>query len=80
MSMLERNEPKTTGQPGRISWDSAMPDSASAICCTSAAGMVTGDVRHHQDERREYDGLVGGGVLELRLEHGGRPSAVVSCS
>src|SRR3954452_11038953 len=44
MSMLERNDPNTTGQPGRISWDSAMPESASAICCTSAAGTVTGDI------------------------------------
>ena len=44
MSMLERNEPKTTGAPGRISWDSAIPDSASTICCTSAAGIVTGDI------------------------------------
>ena len=44
MSMLDRNEPKMTGQPGRISWASAMPDSASASCCTSAAGMVTGDI------------------------------------
>ena len=44
MSMFERNEPKITGQPGRISWARAMPDSASAICWTSAAGMVTGDI------------------------------------
>ena len=44
MSMFERNDPKITGHPGRISWASAMPDSASAICCTSAAGMVTGDI------------------------------------
>ncbi len=44
MSMLDRNEPKITGQPGRISWASAMPDSASASCCTSAAGIVTGDI------------------------------------
>ena len=44
MSMLERNDPKITGQPGRISWDSAMPESASTICWTSAAGMVTGDI------------------------------------
>ena len=42
--MLERNEPKTTGAPGRISWESAMPESASTICCTSAAGIVTGDI------------------------------------
>ena len=32
------------GRPGRISCESAMPDSASAICCTSAAGIVTGDI------------------------------------
>ena len=44
MSMLDRNEPKITGQPGRISWASAMPDSASASCWTSAAGIVTGDI------------------------------------
>ena len=44
MSMLDRNEPKITGQPGRISCASAMPVSASAICCTSAAGIVTGDI------------------------------------
>ena len=44
MSMLDRNEPKITGQPGRISWASAMPDRASASCCASAAGIVTGDI------------------------------------
>ena len=44
MSMLDRNEPKITGQPGRIVCARAMPVSASAICCTSAAGMVTGDI------------------------------------
>ena len=44
MSMLDRNEPKITGQPGLISWASAMPDSASASCCTRAAGIVTGDI------------------------------------
>ena len=44
MSMLDRNDPKITGAPGRISWVSAMPVSASAICCTSAAGIVTGDI------------------------------------
>src|ERR1700721_4112309 len=44
MSMLDRNEPNTTGQPGRISWASAMPDSASASCWTTAAGIVTGDI------------------------------------
>ncbi len=44
MSVFERNEPKTTGQPGWMSWVSAMPDSASAICCTSVAGIETGDM------------------------------------
>ena len=44
MSVLERNEPKTTGQPGLTSCVSAMPESASAICCTSVAGMETGDI------------------------------------
>jgi hypothetical protein len=28
MSVFERNEPNTTGQPGCTSWQSAMPDSA----------------------------------------------------
>ena len=44
MSMLDRNDPKITGQPGRISWDSEMPVSASAICWASEAGMDTGDM------------------------------------
>ena len=44
MSMLDRNDPKITGQPGLISCASAIPDSASASCCTSAAGIVTGDI------------------------------------
>src|SRR5229473_2559895 len=44
MSMLERNDPKITGQPGLISWASAIPAKASASCCTSAAGIVTGDI------------------------------------
>ena len=42
--MLDRNEPKITGQPGRMSWASAMPVSASASCCASAAGIATGDM------------------------------------
>ncbi len=44
MSMLERNEPKITGLPGRMSCDSAIPVSASAICWVSAAGIDTGDI------------------------------------
>ena len=44
MLMFERNEPKITGQPGRISWASAMPAKASAICCASVAGIETGDI------------------------------------
>ena len=33
-----------TGVPGRISCASAIPASASAICCVSAAGIETGDI------------------------------------
>src|SRR3954466_5524575 len=44
MSVLERKDPNTTGQPGLTSCVSAIPDSASAICCTSVAGMETGDI------------------------------------
>ena len=44
MSMLDRNDPKITGQPGRMSWVSAIPVSASAICWASAAGIDTGDI------------------------------------
>ena len=44
MSVLERNEPNTTGAPGRIVCASAIPASASAICCTSVAGSDTGDI------------------------------------
>src|ERR1700748_2761760 len=44
MSMLDRNDPKITGQPGLISWASAIPAKASASCWTRAAGIVTGDI------------------------------------
>src|SRR5215211_5791767 len=44
MSVFDRNEPNTTGQPGFTSCVSAIPDSASAICCTSVAGIETGDI------------------------------------
>src|SRR6185437_12950089 len=44
MSILDKNDPKITGQPGLISWASAMQESASASCWASAAGMVTGDM------------------------------------
>ncbi len=44
MSVFERNEPKTTGQPGRIVCTSAMPASASATCCASVAATETGDI------------------------------------
>src|ERR1700739_2295892 len=44
MSMLDRNDPKITGQPGLISWASAIPAKASASCCARAAGIVTGDI------------------------------------
>jgi hypothetical protein len=44
MSMLDRNDPKITGEPGRISCDSAIPVSASASCWASVAGIDTGDI------------------------------------
>ena len=44
MSVCERNEPSTTGVPGRTSCVSATPASASAVCCTSADGIETGDI------------------------------------
>ena len=44
MSVFERNEPKTTGQPGRIVCTSAMPASASATCCASDDATETGDI------------------------------------
>ena len=69
MSMLDRNEPKMTGQPGRISCDSAMPASASAICCTSAAGIVTGDIAPIRMNGVSTTGWSACAVLELRVEH-----------
>ena len=42
MSTLEVNAPYSTGAPGRTSWVSAIPNRASAFCCTSAAASVTG--------------------------------------
>src|ERR671917_2860270 len=44
MSVFERNDPNTTGQPGLTSCVNAIPESASAICCTSVAGIETGDI------------------------------------
>ena len=44
MSVAERNEPITQGAPGRTSCTSAIPASTSAVCCTSAAGTVTGAI------------------------------------
>ena len=44
MSVFDRNEPNTTGEPGRMSCTSAMPASASAICWASVAGIDTGDI------------------------------------
>ena len=44
MSVFERNEPNTTGQPGRIVCTSAMPASASPTCCASVATTETGDI------------------------------------
>src|SRR5215207_9606963 len=44
MSVFDRNEPKTTGQPGRMSWVRAMPASASAICWASVAGIAVDEL------------------------------------
>ena len=44
MSVCERKEPSTTGVPGRTSCASVTPASASAVCCTSAAGIEAGDI------------------------------------
>src|SRR6476660_5610270 len=44
MSVLDRNEPNTTGHPGRISCASAIPASPPAICGTSDDGSDTGDI------------------------------------
>ena len=44
MSVFERNDPNTTGEPGRISCTSAMPASASAICWARVEGIDTGDI------------------------------------
>jgi hypothetical protein len=41
-STFDVNAPYTTAQPGRTSCVSAMPASASAFCCTSAAARLTG--------------------------------------
>ena len=59
MSMLDRNDPKITGAPGRISWESVIPDRASAICCTRAAGMVTGDIAPISRNGVSTDRIVG---------------------
>ena len=44
MSVFDKNDPNTTGAPGRMSWARAMPANASAICWTSVAGSDTGDM------------------------------------
>ena len=44
MSVCDRNEPRITGAPGRISWVSDSPASASTVCCTSAAGTDAGAI------------------------------------
>ena len=44
MSTLEVNPPYTTGAPGRTTWVSVIPASASAFCSTSAPASVTGAI------------------------------------
>ena len=69
MSVCERNEPSTTGAPGRTSWVSASPASASAVCCTSAAGIDAGDIAPISRNGVITHGLPGGGVDRHRLQH-----------
>ena len=59
----------TTGQPGRTSWASAIPASASAICCTSAAGTVTGDIAPISRNGVITTGWPAAHVLEHRRQH-----------
>ena len=69
MSVCERKEPSTTGGPGRTSCASASPASASAVCCTSAAGTVTGAIAPISRNGVTTTAWPARGVLEQRLEH-----------
>ncbi|MNT89017.1 hypothetical protein D3C72_2296700 [compost metagenome] len=42
MSTFEVKPPYMTGAPRRTIWVKAMPQSASAFCCTRAPAIVTG--------------------------------------
>ncbi len=44
MSVWERNDPRTTGAPGRTAWVRARPARASAVCWTSDPGTEAGDI------------------------------------
>ena len=44
MSTLDVKPPYTTGAPGRTTWVSTTPASASAFCCASAPASVTGAI------------------------------------
>ena len=44
MDIEEANVPKTTGAPGRTSWQNAIPESASAKACAANPATVTGDI------------------------------------
>src|SRR4029079_3847677 len=41
---LDAKEPKTIGDPGRTSWQNAIPAIASASVCAHAAAVVTGAI------------------------------------
>jgi len=75
--------PNITGQPGRNQgWAKRNAGQGPRPSCwASAAGIVTGDHRAHQAGNGvSTHGLVGPVVLELGVQHPGRPSAAASCS
>ena len=69
MSVFDRNEPKMTGAPGRMSCVSAMPASALGHLLHERRGDRHGRHRAHQQERRDDHGLVALHVLVQRREH-----------
>ena len=69
MSVCDRNEPRITGAPGRISWVSDSP--ASCLDGLLHQRRRHGRRRHraHQQERRDHVHLPGLGVDDHRLQH-----------
>ena len=80
MSVFDRNEPKITGAPGRISCVSAIPARPSAICCTSVAGIDTGDIAPMSRNGVTITAWFALHVLVQRPRACGRRSAAASCT